>query len=277
MYSEEKHTRRARLREIFEDTESVVRGSGYLWSAVEETTKGSKVYFEGDEIDISFAKKDGKGKIVVSGKRSFEAASDMRKNDAEGRIGVLNFASSTHPGGGVRSGAGAQEESLCRCSTLAFTLENPKFEESYYLKHVLCNGMMGSDDLIYSPDVVVIKSDDDYPALIPENGWFKVDVLTQAAPNLKYDTDGIVTYGRQLEVHKKRGMLLLKAAIANGDRKLVLGAYGCGAFRNDPNAVAMAYRELLDEYAPYFDEVEFAIFAMDYERPNYEAFRKAFS
>ena len=63
------------------------------------------------------------------------------------------------------------------------------------------------------------------------------------------------------------------AALNNAD-VLVLGAFGCGAFANDPWAVARAYKDALEEYGQYFKYIEFAVYCRDYETENYDAFRQ---
>ena len=67
---------------------------------------------------------------------------------------------------------------------------------------------------------------------------------------------------------------ILCVAAAHGAEILILGAFGCGAFQNDPEAVAAAYRDALAEYGKYFDEIEFAVYCRGYETGNYDAFRR---
>lgn len=54
---------------------------------------------------------------------------------------------------------------------------------------------------------------------------------------------------------------------------LVLGAFGCGAFMNDPNIVAKAYSTALEDYLFCFDQIEFAIYCRPWETENYDAFQ----
>ena len=76
------------------------------------------------------------------------------------------------------------------------------------------------------------------------------------------------------DIHLKRAKHILHIAAAHGAEILILGAFGCGAFRNDPEAVAVAYRDVLAEYGKYFDEIEFAVYCRGYETGNYDAFRR---
>lgn len=61
-------------------------------------------------------------------------------------------------------------------------------------------------------------------------------------------------------------------AAANHTDVLILGAFGCGAFENDPDIVAYAYSQVIREYADYFKRIEFAVYCRKYETYNYDAF-----
>ena len=138
----------------------------------------------------------------------------------------------------------------------------------------------GNDDVIYTKDVLVLK-DDDYRTL---ERPFAVDVVTCAAPNLREDatnaynpSDGDradIPPAELLALHEKRGRRILSAAAANGAQALVLGAFGCGAFRNDPDIVARAYANILPAFRRHFRVIEFAVFCRPRSTQNYEAFRK---
>ena len=198
-------------------------------------------------------------------------------------MAVLNFASATNPGGGVKSGSSAQEESLCRCSTLYPTLNQRWLWDQYYLPNREANDPLHTDVCIYSPDVVICKTDESIPQRLPEERFVTVDVLTCAAPNLRptpgnrHNPDASraasVTRQQLFELHVKRAKHILHVAAASGVDCLVLGAFGCGAFQNDPNVVARAYAVALKEYRHYFDTIEFAIYCREWETENYNAFK----
>ena len=208
--------------------------------------------------------------IIVSKKRSFEAA----KQYTGKKIAVLNFANN-HSIGGAPYSAGAQEECLCRTSTLYECLKKEK--ESFYEKHkrMYSEGRMndwGNHDLIYTPDVVVFKTDESAPKMLPKEEWYKVDVITVAAPQLSYDVGLNIEpfdYGvcalsrlrRVFEIAKKQGVEVL-----------ILGAWGCGAFNNPPFAVATTFKILCEEYK--FDTIEFAVYCNnDDPKNNYHIFK----
>ena len=153
---------------------TIARNQQYVVKDEEKLNIDSKPYYK------------AKVNIVVSKERSFEAARKYEKQ----RVCVLNFASSLNPGGGVENGSNAQEESLCRCSTLYMDLYDKKMLNQFYNIHrkaVRSNAMnyLYSDDLIFTPNVIVFKTDEEQPRLIKQEYWYDVDVITCAAPNLK--------------------------------------------------------------------------------------------
>ena len=101
------------------------------------------------------------------------------------KVAVLNFASATNPGGGVTRGASAQEECLCRCSGLYSSLNVPETWDLFYTPHRKSKNPIHNDDIIYTPSVTVFKTDTVNPALMQEKDWYKVDIITCAAPNLR--------------------------------------------------------------------------------------------
>jgi uncharacterized protein (TIGR02452 family) len=114
-----------------------------------------------------------------------------------------------------------------------------------------------------------------------------VDVISCAAPNLRatpaniYNHEGKIilhiTKDELYELHYERAMHILHAAHSSGADMVVLGAFGCGAFRNDPNVVARAYVDALKEYANYFDVIEFAVYCSPFDTKNYKAFNDVFT
>lgn len=268
-------TTRAKLVEIFEDTLDMIRENPSLIDTLRESSCNTKLYRQEDDIkvpDLGSAA-DKNCRITVSSDRTFEAAQKLSKK-YNMRIGVLNFASATSPGGGVTHGAFAQEECLCRCSTLYPVLNEEALWKSYYEFHRNRKDSLYTDACIYTPGVKVIKSDIEEPKRLQPHEWFDVDVITCAAPNLYFDAENI-SDEELLKIHLNRGEKILKVAIENNVTVLVLGAFGCGAFRNNPAIVAEAYRQLLDKYKNHFFAVEFAVYCRDEEKLNYQTFKKA--
>lgn len=269
-------TTREKLIEIFQDTLNMIQENAALKKAVEVSLQGAKLYGEAESVECAgeCAKSCA---ISVSRHRTFEAARKLKSKYAGKRIAVLNFASATSPGGGVTNGAFAQEECLCRCSTLYPVLVKDDFIKNYYRFHRKRSDHLYTDACIYAPDVTVIKSDVEEPARLPKKDWLAVDVITCAAPNLWFDSQG-VSREDLLKLHLKRGERIIQVALANKVDILVLGAFGCGAFRNDPVVVAEAYRQLLEKYGNQFTAVEFAVYCNSRQgSANYDAFANVFT
>lgn len=189
------------------------------------------------------------------------------------RIAVLNFASARNPGGGYLRGARAQEEDLCRVSALYTTLLHAP---DYYASHRESRDPAYSHRVIYSPDVPVFR-DVRYALL---EAPYQVAFLTSPAPNA-----GVIAQARPADVATVPNLLTARAARVlavaahNGRRSLVLGAWGCGVFRNDPVEVAAAFRRNLTaggKFAGVFERIVFAILDNSAGRRNLAAFRAAF-
>ena len=266
--------------EVFLDTISFINEDDYLSNAVNESIEKTVIY-NTDIDEIKAIKK--LGEVRVSQYRSFEAAMKLHQEFLNKRIGVLNFASATNPGGGVTKGSAAQEESLCRVSTLYPVLATEYLLNNFYMPNRLKNNPLHDDTVIYTPDIVIFKSDNNSPTRLKKEDFIKVDVLTCAAPNLRekpgnlYNFDGntsIKISDEELyQIHLKRAKQILDVALVNKIDILILGAFGCGAFKNNPYVVAKAYKDILKEYKSYFDLIEFAIFTNEYNKENYLAFK----
>lgn len=278
--------RKAKLIGIFEDTIDYISEEQDLYDAVEKSKKETE-FIPADEY-YELGSPNKAGKVVVRKSKTFEAAMRYALSDEYGdkKIGVLNFASATNPGGGVEDGSSAQEESLCRCSTLYPCLEQHRLRNDFYEPHRKARNPLNNDDIIYSPDIVIIKTDEEYPERMEEDDWCLVDVITCAAPNLRKRPNRYsngrdvpqptVTPEELYDLHYSRAEHILNVAAGNGVEVLILGAFGCGAFENDPKIVAKAYYDVLQEYAGYFDVVEFAVYTNAFETKNFTAFQEAF-
>jgi len=269
--------------EIFENTEKLCKTNRLLRSGIESSKKKQKIIFEKDEIAIDDEHRyETKAKVIVSPKKSFEAAFEYANLGL--KVAVHNFASATNPGGGVTKGAHAQEEDLCRVSTLYPCLSDKKLWEPFYQAHRKQKNPINNGDCIYTPDVIVFKKDTDY-SLLPEEEWFEVDVITMAAPNLRTDVSNAynpyngdkaisIEDEKLKEIHEVRMRRLMEIAKNNGDEVVVLGAFGCGAFRNNPKVVAAAMRNISQEYKYDFKVIEFAVFCRNDNTENYEIFNE---
>lgn len=234
----------------------------------------TKVYFENfSSVRIPENKR---AKIGVESITTFAAAEKYREF---GRVAVLNFANSETPGGGVTVGAMSQEECLCRCSNLYPCLTCAAVFEDYYAYHRAKPNCLSSDRIIYTRDITVFKSES--LDLLKKTEWFDVDIITCAAPYCgnceTIDTEML------LKLFKSRIKNIIEVAIENSVDVLILGAFGCGAFKNPPDIVAQAFYEIIDkyDYTMYFDMIVFAIKSTDDDLsasvcPNFNAFSKWF-
>ncbi|MER8102424.1 TIGR02452 family protein [Kitasatospora sp. NPDC094016] len=207
------------------------------------------------------------GAVEVTAEGSIEAARRLVEGGA-GPVGVLNFASARNPGGGYLRGARAQEEDLCR-SALLYTclLEAP----DYYEAHRASTDLRYSHRVIVSPDVPVIRGRGGDLLARPYPATF----LTSPAPNagqLERRSADVDVRG----VLAERAVRVLAAAARHEVRTLVLGAWGCGVFRNDPAQVAEAFEGALLRYGAAFERVVFAVWDRSPVSANRAAFEARF-
>ena len=277
------YDRRQRLIEVFEDTQKFYTEDPALASALAASRNGMKLYAVDEYPDLD-GTPDREGTVSVTKRKTFEAATEWHSAYPEDRITVLNFASATRPGGGVKTGSSAQEESLCRCSTLYPTLDRRWLWQKYYDPNRAAHNNLNTDACIYSPGIVICKTDETFPQRMKQEDWVTVDVISCAAPNLRPEPGNVhnpasgaavsLSFSEQYDLHVRRAKHILHVAAANKADMLILGAFGCGAFMNDPDAVAEAFRTALEEYAGWFRHVEFAVYCRPTETANYDAFSK---
>lgn len=275
--------RRAKNAEIFRDTEHLYKNNETLKEVVKHSVNNQMLILAGDKVEYE-ATGNRAGKVVVSGKRTLEASEVYAKQGK--RVCILNFASATNPGGGVVHGSSAQEEAICRCSTLYPCLNTRKMWNEFYTPHRNADNPLYNDDCIFTPDVKVFKSDINFPELLPEGEWWDVDVITCAAPNLRRipsnrmnpsagSKKADITYDGLRALHTARIQRIFEVAMVNGAEVLILGAFGCGAFCNPPELVAEVFAKFTEKYRYNFDVIEYAVFHTERETANYKAFKEA--
>lgn len=270
---------------IFQDTERMCKENTRLKEAIRKSISHQKLILENDTIpEIDKKKYEEPAQVIVTKKRSYEAASAYKNQ----KVCVHNFASASNPGGGVTRGSNAQEECLCRCSDLYFCLNTPEMWNGFYKPHRNAKNPIHNDDIIYTPDVVVFKTDTARPELMEESDWYNVNVITCAAPNLRErpsnmfnpgDGDSVVKISdEELKlIHEKRLRRILDVAAIEGNEVVILGVFGCGAFSNNPTVVAQAAKNVIEEYKYTFKMIEFAVYCGPRDERNYTIFDKVFS
>lgn len=267
---------------VFEDTMDWIKNDPDLSASILVAKKKTTVYFEDDypDFDITNTKDTV---ITVSRDRSYDAAMRLHRQNPDAKIAVMNFANAFHAGGGVTKGSSAQEECLCRTSTLYPLLYRKYLRDTFYKHHYDLNTPKATDSLVYTEGVIICKTDEDLPKRMPKEDWVMVDVITIAAPDLREKSNKHAplvnggTYMNNAELfgyHVKRAIHMLTCAASKKADILVLGAFGCGAFENDPEVVARAYKIALHEFPKVFDKIEFAVYCSPKSSRNYDVFSR---
>ncbi|MCR5121928.1 MAG: TIGR02452 family protein [Ruminococcus sp.] len=215
--------------------------------------------------DISELFGDKLCRISVTNKDSFQAAA------AFDYPLVMNFANAHVAGGGFKLGANAQEEALCRCSTLYASISSSKAAEMYRYNNTHLSAVE-SDYMLLSPEVCVFR--DTESGLLKEP--FRAAVITVPAPN-KRGAAMLAGEKKIAAAMTRRIRIMLRIAAKNKFRSLVLGAWGCGAFGNQPENVAQYFKTVIigEEYGKCFDEICFAIYGVP-DGMNITAFTDVF-
>lgn len=276
---------RDEMIEIFRDTQEFYLADENLRQAIHDSIKGTVFYGAKDYPPLP-ARKFKKTTVSVLRRRTLDAAISMQRRHLELRIAVHNFASATNPGGGVKHGSRAQEEALCRCSTLYPVLDTKENHERFYEVNFRRRNSLYDDACIYTPEIVVCKSDIDHPVRLPRDRWELVDVVTVAAPNLREKPNNKYNPGNcdpaqisdeeLFALHESRLRHMLTVVAHHGAEIFVTGAFGCGAFKNNPEVVARAYKKILPEFDGIFKEIVFAIYCRADETINYDTFKRIF-
>lgn len=262
---------------IFTDTLRLCREDDSLRIATIESARGQLIVWQEDEEPRWQPLYDRPAARILSRKRSFDAARDYAM--AGKKVCVLNFASSVSPGGGVTHGAQAQEESLCRVSTL-YPVLSSGYVSPFYSRHweLIRSGAMkreNRDDCIFTPGVTVVREDSGEEAVLPSEQRYTVDVITCAAPDLRPVEDGsryAPTQDELFTLLTNRWRRILAVAASNGAQVLILGAFGCGVFANPPELMAAAFDQAAEQIDRCFETIEFAVYSKNAESPNLRAF-----
>lgn len=251
---------------------------------------------------IGKPKQQHRTQVTVVDKDSFSTAQEQKTNAL-----VLDMANKRMTAGGVTKGSRAQEEDLCRCSTLYKGLElwsrsATAARDKGRLEYIQPIPEFGS---MYVPGVTVIR-DPATKKLLDQKNYFEVDVVAMAGydlgkPNLlegqlqsayyasrkAYDSgkkDAFAPFFRVFkDAMKEKIRHLLDVAIYTKHDNLVLGALSCGAFRlreeqpgETARVVAEAYKEVLQEniYCQAFKSITFAVLSDKQQNNNFDIFSK---
>jgi uncharacterized protein (TIGR02452 family) len=262
----------ARLAVLARQTVAIVHNGGYvapggdvvtIGDDVARAASGTHLYLPDDALPDAESRPDTSLRVEITPESTLEAGRRLGPGTA-----ALVFASARNPGGGFLNGARAQEEDIARASALHECLRTVP---DFYAHHRREPDLRYSDRVIYCPEVPVFRDADG--TLLEEA--YGLSFLVAAAPNLgailaqQPDLAGTVPAALN-----RRAERVLRVAAAHGHRRIVLGAWGCGVFRNPPEIVAEAWRHALTE-VPAFEHVVFAILDRTGDGPTFRAFLDA--
>ena len=236
----------------------------HVEGALEAAISGS-IHYRPTDFDEVFALRDRilveRGiqppiRFEVVNETTLSAASRLAQADGNASVLALNFASAKNPGGGFLKGSQAQEESLARASGLypcivqmqAMYDANRRFRSCLY-----------TDNMIYSPGVSVFRDDRDQLLEAP----YRVSFVTAPAVNAGVvRRRGTENIGRIENVMRGRIEKVLSLAVIHHHETLVLGAWGCGVFKNNPRDMARWFGDHLfgnGLFSRSFKKVAFAV------------------
>lgn len=260
---------RDKRKKIAEDTLAILETGYYtspggkridIASTQAQAETGTRLYTPSDSDlmlqEQSFLRSDKLAtRISVINETTLNAVRALVAEGAEDVL-CLNFASARNPGGGFLGGSQAQEESIARASGLyKCQLTTP----AYYEVNRATKSCVYTDHMIYSPAVPIIKD---------EAGNNLEELVTCAVITAPAVNTGVVKNRepeRMAEIEqimKRRISKVLGIALENLHRNIVLGAWGCGVFQNDPKDIARYFREVLaGPFQGQFERIVFAIYA----------------
>jgi uncharacterized protein (TIGR02452 family) len=243
----------------------------HIAAEIERARTGTLMYSPENPPPSFSQRTPARTQIQVRNETTFEAV--QRLVDGVSHVACLNFASAKHPCGGFLSGAQAQEEALARSSALYPCLMRAP---DYYERNRANRSAIYLDLVIFSPLVPIFRDDSGVLLETP----IMASVISAPAPNAgalaESEPGNMVLLESAL---RRRADLVLQTAQSHAVDKLILGAWGCGVFRNDPRMVARVFSDLL--YLPgafdeVFAEVVFAVYDRTEPQATYKAFVEVF-
>lgn len=245
---------------------------------INDKNKNVKIFQENDSLFSSGAYRDA-GVKTISYKNSPNRTGTNSKNfnirvlncgsfepiNEYENCCVLNFASAINPGGGYVRGAIAQEEALCRQSDLYEELKNQIYFYEFHRKN---NSELHSDWMLYSKNITVFR-DEYFNFVNPKT----CSVITAAAPR---NVPGKTNKKDIEECFYRRIEKILTICEHHNHKNIILGAWGCGVFRNDPAFVSRCFNEVLSS-GWSFDNVVFSVYDVSTEKTNFLTFQREFS
>jgi uncharacterized protein (TIGR02452 family) len=271
------------VKAVADETLAIIENGGYatpsgravvIRAEIDAAVAGTRLYTPEDlKTSLHVARADVTPRIEVTRETTAQAGRRLVQKEGIERVVALNFASAKNPGGGFLSGAKAQEEDLARCSAL-YPCQIGK--RAYYDSNRASGSMLYTDHMIYSPDVPFFRDD----ALVLLEQPFLLSIITAPAPNAGEAAKRVPSETPRVSAAlRSRARKVLEVAARHDHRCLVLGAWGCGVFRNDPREVADVFATWLahEELHGAFERVVFAVYDTGKDSPRYRAFVERFA
>lgn len=290
-FEEAKKCRNTRFERagVFQSTLGIVKEGRYITESGKEVmlplnadAMKDNVFYE-NEIAVNRPERIYSNTVEVHLSDCLDLAHSLLEEDPTDDVCVLNLASASNPGGGVYGGAGAQEEYLFRCSDYyRFLFQYASSfdpEANYGIKKNGRHSYPFRNDFtgVFSHGVTVFRSNEAGGYALVDEPWH-VNFVAAAAHHLDEGRSFIpeIYVGSTLD----RIRTILRIAYNNGQRRLVLGAFGCGAFNNPPKHMAMLFKQVIEEeeFKGLFRAIYFAIIEdHNSHNMNYNEFSKVFS
>lgn len=194
----------------------------FYHNEINEAFKHKRVYsYESDFSEFD----SGNPLFIFENIGSQDAVKKYAKHEKD-KCCVLNFASFKNPGGQFIAGSKAQEENLCHNSILYNVLM--RCTDYYDKNKTMLNKGLYKDRALYLDDIVFTFDDGDV----------KCDVLTCAAPNKSLIRYGNFDESENFYALFQRMVFIRKICENEKVDTLILGAWGCGVFKQNPQDVA---------------------------------------
>lgn len=233
--------------------------------AVQQSVESSHLLLRADLESLLVSRKRQRSSYDITVARNSTLQCLIEVHSDAKKIALLNFASAKNPGGGFMGGSQAQEESLARSSSLYPALTRNK---QFYDTNRAATDTFYRDNLIYSPQVVFFKNDEG----LCLDHFIKADVIT--APAVNKGALQFINREVQKEIDdtmKRRMRYVLAVSEKNDVDLLILGAWGCGVFKNDPQDIANNFCSVLKE-EPKFDIPKLVFAILDRDGKAFNAF-----
>ena len=277
---------------VFRETTAIIRDGQYISPSgqrigldMQRMIDGSACYHQ-ELPRVEAPRVEGGTTVMVEVNDCLKAAERLVNEGYNPAL--LNFASASYPGGGVTTGARAQEETICRRSTLTRSIFSfdAGYASMFHYAHRPGNNYPLIRPLdfsaVYSPAVTVFReAGPDYKLM---EHPFQIGVITNAALNFRsrygfHLTDDGHMPEQAKTITRNKIRTIFRIGLMHGHDSLVLGAWGCGAFRNPPREMAQLFKEVMeeDEFKDRFRLITFSIFSdhNDFNR-NFRMFQEVF-